>query len=341
MVGSGKRQTGKPRQTVFVVGAGASMEFGLPSGEQLRKSIREKLAQAAWNGAPKSVTEHAILSLHRTRGADVTQLVRGAQALSRSLQSRMTIDDASRHFQDNEDALLMLKWALADEITKRERDDTHLASIDGYDDMDISCCDTTWLATILGTLLTDPDPATIKKRLDQVAFVTFNYDRIIQRLVGLTLQRLHVQNWKELLSGLRIAHAYGSIGSLAWPDRPEQGVEFGGPASQSRDQTMQHQIATWWDKPDEQDRENIHSWIREADQVAFMGFGFHERNVQLLTPPDLEDRREIYATAYGLPEPTQRQAEKRLRALSPTRTIQWRRAKCVELAEELQHALGF
>jgi hypothetical protein len=121
--------------------------------------------------------------------------------------------------------------------------------------------------------------------------VTFNYDRSLEHYLYETLRRSYesVDDAKcaKIVERIPVLHVYGSLGSLPWQSASD-GIAYGasGP-NMTREEVERagknikvlHEGAG-----DEVQRnfETAQEWLKWADRVLFLGFGFHRDNVQRL-----------------------------------------------------------
>lgn len=286
-------------QTVFVVGAGASSEFDLPVGGVLRSNVRQLLARIVDDLRGQSTIHDYVV---RQIGLSRSDALAGAQAMSATLDVVESIDYGIMHQQANPAAVGLTKWGIAQILTAAERSQSGLAvDADGrWIGPGLESRMDTWLGRLIQRLLGRVPPEVGARRLEQVSFVTFNYDRIIRRHFGLVMQRLQYANWQELVDKLRVEHAYGSLGDLNWLDNGA--VPFGGSVRTSMDYTAAHKVRTFAEAEDEGTRARIRDLIKDANQVVLMGCAFHRQNISFLTPDELGDsQRTVRATCFNVP----------------------------------------
>src|ERR1700743_1635151 len=119
-------------------------------------------------------------------------------------------------------------------------------------------------------------------------------------------KRKHRTRWDKLgealaeksVSSMAIVHPYGSLGPL----RSENAsVPFGTVVPYLT--TVASRIHTYTEeRHDPQNLAKIATLLRGAKKVVFLGFGYHPKNMELLTQNELNTQSEIWGTFYA---PTQ------------------------------------
>lgn len=121
---------------------------------------------------------------------------------------------------------------------------------------------------------------------NQISFVTFNYDRSLERYLETRMRGLYgepIQSCRDVLAGLSIIHVHGSLGSL-----PGWGDEVGKRAytTQVDDEwarNVPNRIQVVFEA-DQQTHEYRAAYdkIVNADKVYFLGFHYHFQNMERL-----------------------------------------------------------
>lgn len=103
----------------------------------------------------------------------------------------------------------------------------------------------------------------------------------------------------EILKSLRIIHPYGSVGPLPW-ENADQTINFGNEDVSRRLLQISKGIRTFAEQ--QQDFSSIYLLRQEIEAAAalvFLGFAFHDINIELLSPENPGDPY-IFATVKGL-----------------------------------------
>ena len=102
-------------------------------------------------------------------------------------------------------------------------------------------------------------------------------------------------------------------------------------------------IRTFTEGADSQDVELIRDAIDQSQIVMFMGFGFHNLNMQLLFGDQKFEQTRVLATGYGLSENSLRQIEYELSKIfqpNGNSQISIINKKCSELIHEFERYLS-
>jgi hypothetical protein len=103
------------------------------------------------------------------------------------------------------------------------------------------------------------------------------------------------------MNKLKIYHPYGVVGALPWQDLRTH-VSFGGRHRNANLIDIANQIRTFSERVEGDDPTltAIRLEVQEAEQIVFLGFGFHELNMKLLNPETTSKVRRAFGTAKGI-----------------------------------------
>jgi hypothetical protein len=295
------------RKTTFIVGAGASKDFGFPLGPELVSNIRNRIDTERMNpNQTRPVFNAAMASKQnadqrRDFGEAATDLCGGlvaARSIDRLLQSRM----------DRPLVIDMGKCGIASEILEREGNcqigqrangdwsERHYSLVNAQD---------TWIARLFSIL---HEGVTPKRALDvfkDITFITFNYDRCIERYLSLAFR--HILNLSpddayDVAAQVEIVHVYGSLGDL--PDKlGNGGIPFGGDATFTR--SAADSVRTFTEGAEDGTLQRLASIIDESQDIIFLGFGFDRVNLSTLfhekiyTDPIFNEHKRLFGTGLG------------------------------------------
>jgi hypothetical protein len=265
--------------TVFVLGAGASQPFGYPLGVELYQAVLEKFADGGQN-------RPHLLNTTRFMERDIDQFL---LALSRSGQTSVDAFLEKRH----EEFLEIGKASMAIELMLRENEV-------------LLWRQPNWMLNLYGRMGSE----TLEEfDENEVAFVTFNYDRSLEHFLCTSLSNSFgrsISDCANVVSSIPIVHLHGRLGYLPW--QKEEGRAYGYTNIDARAVEMSvkeirvvHEDITDRDK----DFDEAKNLLKNAKRIYLMGFGFGSKNVERIDLPSLSP--EIFAgTAYGLtPQETQ------------------------------------
>jgi hypothetical protein len=245
------------KRTVFVLGAGASMAYGFPSGPGLRHEIVTQTLK------PKD-PRHEIL---KNMGYSLDELQECRVALARSWASSIDMFIASR-----DDFADVAKAAIVLTIAKYEINQKLFFGNPGED----------WFR-YLWRFLHDPNGEPLQT--DRISFVTFNYDRTLEHSLANGLK--YAYNVLEVTADMlpSIVHVYGSLGSYPYSDTSGWTRDFATRSTEdniirSRDSIKVISENASLDSTPAQTR--AHALLEQAEQVIFLGFGYDEDNLRTL-----------------------------------------------------------
>ena len=268
-------------ETVFILGAGASVPYGFPTGVQLRDRIYSETNQ-----------NHQLF--HLLQGCN---------------QHEKLIEQFRNEFRDSGinsiDAFIAFRpqyqeigeLAIAGSLLPMEAK-ANLTGESGN-----------WYQMLWNEMLAGIGVANPKGLLsNKVRFITFNYDRSLEQylLNGIMFTFDLDQNAAfEILRQISIKHVYGSLGDF----QPEKGFRYGENDPLSLLEMLK--IAQQSIKTVPTLRVQLDSdaalWLAQAQQVFVMGFGFDAMNCDRIglkdacsQAPKEENPRNIFASSYNL-----------------------------------------
>ena len=271
--------------TVLVLGAGASMPYGFPSGHQLKKKI-EKTPSYVYL-LPRAA-KNALEAQMWNRKCDLFR-----QALRLSPQP--SVDAFLEHRRDHLD---LGKRLMAHVLISLENPNSL------YPD------DPHWYQYLWQQMGTSFD----KFHKNKLSVITFNYDRSLEHFLFTALvksYRLSKEDAAEQLKDIPITHVYGQLGLLEWQankDEEANVIPYGGKptAEVPLPAARGIQILAEGEEESEQFRK-AHELLIQADRIYFLGFGYNDTNMKRLNLPVLgsshyDDQRLMAGSCFGLTE---------------------------------------
>lgn len=305
----------RSRPTVLVLGAGASKEFGLPLGAELKGQIARDLDIKYEYGVRLISGSHEIaealqrlvrqengrdgnINLHR----DCAVKISGAMRLSGS------IDEYAERHRDNSRVADCAKLAISKAIIEAERRSKLFQNPRNPRQDLISDASESWLAYLLRDLtrgLTTPD---LKRAFDNIYIINFNYDRCVEQFIFLWLQQVYGLDQgqsAEIAGELKIFHPYGHLGALPHQN-PSSHIPFGGEYNSLYLVNMANGIRTYSEATEESLELSVaRQSLAMAEKIVFLGFAFHTQNMDLIRVPKgtLRSSLRCYATTWGISHP--------------------------------------
>jgi hypothetical protein len=294
----------------LIIGAGASCEAGLPSGEGLKKQIAEVLdiRYDDWGQHLQSGDKQIVETLRAVAREENERSL--SPYLEKAWRIRDIVPTAAISIDNYLDAhrgdakmelcgklgiVKSILMAEAGSKLKRQKDDElgkfNLRDLGG-----------TWYVSFLNMLTEQVGREDAASALDNVSIITFNYDRCIERFLAQALADYYdfrPEQGQGLVNSMPIYHPYGVVGCLPWQSVPNRGIEFGSTARDLRQITGQ--IKTFTEGLDDENMlRSMRSAVAEAETVVFLGFAFHPINMELLRPTGETAVKRIFATTLGL-----------------------------------------
>jgi hypothetical protein len=273
------------RQTVLILGAGASMHLKFPSGRDLVTLVVDGLRNEAQD----------LCRLLRTCGYSSQQLTTFRDALQRS--GRPSVDVFLEH---RPEFVPLGKTAIAALLTPFESEASLFATAPS------------WYSYLFAHL----GPSLNEVRQSKLSVVTFNYDRSFEHYLFTALQNSFKLTTAQALEhfdhstgatvyeySIPIVHVYGNLGALPYvggvnarPYEPPQAGELPGVA---------HAVKESIKIMHEGGANNLalgraSQLIREADVICFLGFGYLEENLKRLRLDRRKRDAVVWGSAYGL-----------------------------------------
>jgi hypothetical protein len=274
---------GITEKTVLVLGAGASMPFGFPSGRKLTEDICQRTGLFG----NKSLLEQT--GILRDGSCNRPEIIRRwtqgqrekfardyetfKQALGRSGQPSVdTFLERKRKFAD------IGKLAIASVLLKSELTYKMFEGMEGRDN---------WYQHLFKKL----DEGGLLESFGQnkLAIVTFNYDRSLEQYLFTALTNSYEETKEECAKAvgkIPIIHVYGSLGLLPWQDKENNTpYDLGTGSTTVKLEQIEKASKTIKIIRDDNDLEGFgKAWIemQNAKRIYFLGFGFDQTNVNRL-----------------------------------------------------------
>jgi hypothetical protein len=333
------------RSTTIVVGAGASCEVGLPSGDGLKQQIVSLLHPDRTN-LFGFANDEMKAAAQRTLGDDMgavearlAPLMSAADRLRRGLPLAMSIDNFLHAHHGDVEVERLGKLAIAMCILRAERQ-SHLfphvpVSILGsgrepppaVPALSRDELATSWYPAFVQLLTSQVQRHDVDAAFANIRFVIFNYDRCLEHYLWMALQAYFAIDGHDaarVLGEVEFIHPYGSLGALPWqPSACGPAVPLGG-AKGINAWTVAAGLRTFTESVESETADRVAEAVSEADTLLVLGFGYHEQNLRLLAPPTGGRAQQLLSTAYGMsPQDQQviRRAIAELGSVKPDETL--------------------
>jgi hypothetical protein len=285
------------RHTLFVVGAGASVEVGLPLGKRLASIIMGKM-DIRFEGFNQQIgtgDTDLFVQLTRQLQTDVREFQEAAWLIRDGIGLAQSIDDFLDLHRTNEYVNLYGKAAIIKTILEFERRSSlYFGGVAKNEVFNPDKVTNTWLVKFLYMLGRDVPREDLIRIFERVSFIVFNYDRCIEHFLLHALQKLYAIQENEasdILKQLRIVHPYGKVADYA---------PFGTGRTDFR--SLAGGIKTYTEQMDDSAMvDRLQNEIDRAQQIVFLGFAYHDQNMALIRPSDLTmSTKSVFGTAFGM-----------------------------------------
>lgn len=309
--------SGTSKFITFVLGAGSSFEANLPTGSELKgkiaSSLAFKLSDAYHMDGGDAQIRRALQELANRPGSahSFNDYCGAAIRICAGMPQAPSIDNFIDSHRSNAIIAKVGKLAIASAILKAEQDSTlYVSPSNIYNKLNVKRLADTWFNAFFELVCLNAQEEDLAARLSRVRVVTFNYDRTLEHFLYHAIQNYYgstPERAAEIVSHLSVLHPYGKVGSLPWQnqDMPEP---FGSDIKSSRLIQVSESLRTFTEGTSETDSQikQIRTAVLDAETVVFLGFAFHELNLQLLFGSPRQEPThfpaQIFGTAMGLSE---------------------------------------
>ncbi|WP_425258463.1 hypothetical protein ACPOLB_23465 [Rubrivivax sp. RP6-9] len=301
----------------FVLGAGASFEVGMPTGYELKAKIESSLSFRLEDfrrlGGGDDQLRDALLQLSQRRGAEITPSdhLSAAKLIKTGMPQAPSIDNFIDSHRSNAKVAEVGKLAIASEILKAERaSKLHVNPDRIHNRLNAGVVADTWFNAFFQLLTLNAQEKDLPERLKHVQVITFNYDRTLEHYLFHSIQNYYgcsPARAADILTNLTVFHPYGKVGSLPWQNSG-MAVPFGGDMHSSALIQVSTLLRTFTEGTSESESQinTIRSAVFEAEILTFLGFAYHELNLELLfgaaRDSPIRHSKQVYGTAMGISE---------------------------------------
>jgi hypothetical protein len=346
-------------KTIYVIGAGASKEVGLPTGFEL-KSIISRLLDIRFDfytqeSGDRLITNALTKYVERslTNFRDINPFLEEAWHIRDALPQAISIDNFIDSQKGNEKLALCGKLGIVKSILEAEKGSRLYFERERRDStIDFNSIKETWYLPFFQLITENCSINDLEERLKSVVLVVFNYDRCIEHYLFYSLinyYKINEESASRLISNIEVYHPYGAVGSLPW-QRAENPTDFGVIPDANKLLSIAENIKTFTEgtDPESSNIVQIRNGIKEAKRVVFMGFAFHKLNMELLKSTNLtkvlggEPTKKCFATTLGISESDKEVVSSQISELFGEKvTINMANVSCNDLFSEFWRGLAF
>ncbi len=257
--------------TTFVIGAGTSIPFGMPSGFELLKKICQSDCDLDQTRYP--FFTHAANTC-------LNPYTKNPHDDFREKLRTSSFDSVDRFIQDNEEYVDYAKACISHILLQAEKNAAFHCTDALYQKVNQNAFRRLWNA--MG------QPGDVSREVHRHRFVTFNYDRLLEHFVYTSLrqgQRFSREDAMNVVETLDIVHVYGSLGKYegetinSYADKVEGSFNA---STHSFRQAVKSLSLLLTDRASNENSERVTQHFRDAPNVVVLGFGFDYTNCQYL-----------------------------------------------------------
>lgn len=339
-------------KTTYIIGAGASYELQLPTGEEL-KSIISKLLDIKFDFRKQISGDHQIVTALRTycqeKEEDLESYRQECQHISKNMPLSISIDNFIDTQRGNDKLELCGKLAIVQSIVKAEKKSLlYPKNSKGINFMILA---NTWYLPFFKTLTENCTVEELTERFKSITLIIFNYDRCLEHFMVNALQQYYrISNKKaiELISYIKILHPYGTIGCLPWQNKnSEITVGFGENINTRELIDCAQNIKTFTEGMESNELNRLHLIMSKCDRLIFLGFAFHKLNMKLLGKGGFMNSYNYegvncFGTTFGMSESDKSAVETLINALYDDKVkSNLENLTCSKFFEEYSRSLGY
>ncbi len=303
-------------KTLFIVGAGASREAGLPTGAELKEKIASAIDIRFEDGFRQSHGDAVVaqaLNVHVTRErskyhGNINPFLAAAWKVRDAMPQALSIDnfiDAHRH---DETVEIVGKLGIARCILEAERNSSIYIDPREGGNIKFKSISSTWYSMFFQLVTESVSLDALEGLFDNISFLTFNYDRCIEHFLVQAIKNYYGvddNTAQAVVAKLPIIHPYGQVGFLPWQAASPgiNRVEFGGPVHENGQKLLglSSLLRTFTERIEDQDAlQNMRKCVQEAETIVFLGFAFHPTNLDLISPETRGRAKRVFGTAKGM-----------------------------------------
>lgn len=337
-------------KTVFVIGAGASFEVGLPVGLTLKDTIANKLDIRFDDFGYHLISGDAKIAdeIRRKSPENINAYLHSCWQIRDGIPLSPSIDDFIDAHQHDQLIATCGKLAIAQSILEAERNIKLYFKPPDKKGLNLLGIQNTWFIDFYHLLCQKVTKASLDHVFDNVTVICFNYDRCIEHFLTHALAthwNISVTESYSLVSKLSIFHPYGVIGEYL-PGKLRM-LPFGNDHMPPFDEIV-NTVRTYTERVKDTDGlATMRAAVQQAEVLVFLGCAYHPNNMDLLmTPGGATSIKRVFATRKGISDedlPLVEQSIGMVRGITPAQATHYTSHKfsqtCKELFSEYRMAL--
>jgi len=323
-------------KTVFIIGAGANVEIGMPSGDDLRKEIAEILNFSEFRKGNIDFFDAMSKAIH-----EEDKMYDIASTIKKALPYSISIDNFLDVHRSEPNIILAGKLAIIYLIKKAEEKSSLYHYLNNYNKNILN----TWYLLFFQKITEGNNITEFEERIKDMAFIIFNYDRCFEYyMIQALCDQFGINHSRaeNIVNKMDIIHPYGIIGKI-------EDVAIGKTITPFELINLTGNIRTFAENSHETRNKGatIQDHILNASQIIFLGFGYHPMNLDLIFK-DIKIKIimkrciKCYGTSLGISEKYREHIEYRLKQLYPRINIcDISGGTCTQFFKDFWHRISF
>jgi hypothetical protein len=358
-------------RTVFVIGAGANKEIWMPDGNELKTKIAEfldfyfelgevKKGDKIIYTAIRQLGDHIYLTNNVSK---FNMLYDASKIISKAMPLSISIDNYIEAQKGDEYIEKCGKLAIVRAILEAEQNCV-LSKVYKNKTLgktvrteNIMFLNNSWYPSLYKKITEGCNIDELITRLNDISFIIFNYDRCFEYYMYNALMiyyNIKQDDAKNIIQNyFHINHPYGVVGDLF--DKNNE-ITFGNTPNYQLLLSLSEKIMTFTERKimddEKESNERIKYLIERTDRIIFLGFAYHDQNLNLLfNQPGvlyvldgvpMSDKVACYGTAHGISEKDLERVCKTLQtADSRIKDIDISDATCSQFFKDFWYRLSF
>lgn len=301
--------------TVLVLGAGASMPYGFPSGKNLKSKIYTTLK----NRSNKILNELTVPNVLRS-------------FIDRLKYSPEESIDAFLEHETDEEIVKFGKMAIAATLLPYEQEETLFNNFSITEEKEENF---NWYRYLWNQMNTSFDD--FEKNL---SIITFNYDRSLEYYLFTAMKHKYPgkknDDYKNKLKDIPVIHVYGKLGKLPWESAEDEkpvpyNYDWNKPDNDIDTlfekkcliQNASKQIKIVHEDKEIIEHERIRELLNSKERIYFLGFGYHLINLSRLIGNLQRSNCQIRGTMYKISLKTKMKAREIIKKFRPNTGWNW------------------
>lgn len=263
------------KKSLFLTGAGSSVDFGFPTGQSLMTQI---------------MTQKWISFGNAKLGTEISENDFNDFRKKLRFSNTPSIDI---FIANNPDYAELSKSLIAKIIGEHEN-----KAIEKL--FDGSWLKYIWTKMIEGCLNIDDFFNNNNAR-----FLTFNYDRILEFFFSMSIMNFfniepESEEARKIFDAIPIIHVFGKVGNLPWEDSVKYRIFEDTPGEYSTWKEVGQELRTIYETKESQMQNEIIELIDDSDEIYFLGFGYNSFNLELLNINNWTENKYISGSRYEI-----------------------------------------